>query len=197
MKVSSHKYFEDKGVALSSLIKKQSTKAQLDFCLVLTSPFEVNTLRPKDCTTLKYGGNIYCLLVPQSLVSWFSHPKTNRLCGPQCDFQCYYISTHVYLSSGNARLRDDKVWDKGDVDAVTTTSLPPPLTPSSQCVNNKITFSADEWRENAIKERRKPFSVIYIMTSYLSQRLLEHGAIYITRLLVEHMYSVTSYQWCL
>lgn len=62
MKVSSHKYFEDKGVALSSLIKKQSTKAQLDFCLVLTSPFEVNTLRPKDCTTLKYGGNIYCLL---------------------------------------------------------------------------------------------------------------------------------------
>lgn len=43
---------------------------------------------------------------------------------------------------------------------MTTPSLLPPLTPTSECVNNKITFSADEWRENAIKESRKPFRLI-------------------------------------
>lgn len=42
MKVSWYTYFEDKGVALSTVIKKQSTKAQLDFCCLLTSPFEVD-----------------------------------------------------------------------------------------------------------------------------------------------------------
>lgn len=34
---------------------------------------------------------------------------------------------------------------------MTTPSLLPPLTPTAERVNNKITFSADEWRENAIK----------------------------------------------
>lgn len=48
---------------------------------------------------------------------------------------------------------------------MTTPSLLPPLTPTAECVNNKIAFSADEWRENAIKEKKKTgeqFGAIYI-----------------------------------
>lgn len=60
-----------------------------------------------------------------------------------------------FLFRENVWLCDDKVWDKGDVDAVTRPSLLPPRTPTSKCVNNTIAFSADEWGENAIKETRK------------------------------------------
>lgn len=49
---------------------------------------------------------------------------------------------------------------------MTTPSLLPPLAPTAECVNNKIAFSADEWRENAIKGKKKKtgekFGAIYI-----------------------------------
>lgn len=70
-------------------------------------------------------------------------------------------SCKCFLFCENVGLCDDTVWDKGDVDAATTPLLLPPLTPTSECVNNKIIFSVDEWRENAIKENRRPFGVIY------------------------------------
>lgn len=58
MKVSQCDYFEDKGVALSGLIKKLSTKAQLDLSFVLTPPFEVATPGLKERRAMKYDGNI-------------------------------------------------------------------------------------------------------------------------------------------
>lgn len=58
MKVSRCDYFEDKAVALSGLIKKLSTKAQLDFSIFLTPPFEVATLRLKERRAMEYDGNI-------------------------------------------------------------------------------------------------------------------------------------------
>lgn len=56
---------------------------------------------------------------------------------------------------------------KGDVDAVTNTIIISSSHSQSECVNNKITFSADEWRENVIKECRKPFKVIYSDTLFI------------------------------
>lgn len=115
--------FEDKGVALSGLIRKLSTKAQLG-SFILTLPFEVAKSRleapPSNCGNIQTGPSAF--IYPPPTASTSSTAARARQ------------GANVYLCRGN----DDKVWDRGDADSVTTASLRPPLTPTAERVNNKI-----------------------------------------------------------
>lgn len=203
MKVSWYNYFEDKGVALSTVINKQSTKAQLDFCCFLTSPFEVNTLTLERCQSAEIPGKyLKCVLASRKwndLISWYDKvtvlvplSQTNFCVSLwSCSFLHYFTIAGLCRHSADCRATTvalmfsfsmktcDYVRKKCETKVMLTLRqhrhyFPLSLLPLNVWIT-RLHFLLMNGEKMQLKKAGSHLGW-YIMTSYLSYGLLEHDA---------------------